>query len=305
MLFGPLAKLSYEAAVAVWLTLTAALYGLCCALLWRTLRVLRPYRWLALVGAVGFPPFYMLMANGQTTVIALVLVTAAYFALRAHRPFLAGLALGSLFYKPSLGLALVCVLFYGRELWMIAGAVIAVAFQIGVAWVAYGAGPIVRYFHVATHLGDVTPLLEPQPLQMQSLRAFFSILLPWPTVAMGAYVIAALVVLAIAAVVWRRATSLDVRYSVLLLATVLVDPHVNAYDLVLITPVFFLAVAWALERQIAGAMFWIACYLSYVLPALEFVPRITHVQLSVMALVGFMLVLARAGVPGERNSVAA
>src|SRR5262249_55459128 len=106
LVFAPFARCSYEVAVAAWLMLTALLYGLCCFVVWRALPALGEYRWLTLIGAAAFPPFYLLIANGQTTALALVCVTSAFFALKAGRPWFAGLALGSLFYKPSLGLVL-------------------------------------------------------------------------------------------------------------------------------------------------------------------------------------------------------
>ena len=44
------------------------------------------------------------LSYAQTSVVALVCFTMAFFALRADRPFLAGLAIGTLVYKPQLGL---------------------------------------------------------------------------------------------------------------------------------------------------------------------------------------------------------
>src|SRR5207248_9497414 len=125
----------------------------------------------------------------------LACVTAAYVALRAGRPWVAGLALGSLFFKPSLGLAFPFVLLYSREWRMLLGAVVAVAVQIATAWAYFGLESLRQYINVSRHLGQVSSLLEPFPSQMQSLRSFFSLLLPWPTVAVGLYLLCAAVVI--------------------------------------------------------------------------------------------------------------
>ena len=83
---------------------------------------------------------------------------------------------------------------------------------------------------------DVLPLLEPRLYQTHSLRSFWSLLLPWPRVAFALYVVSALAVLVLAVRVWKSGASLPVRFSALLLATVLVSPHLTVYDLVILAP---------------------------------------------------------------------
>jgi hypothetical protein len=293
LLFAPFARLPYEIAWGAWMALTCAGYGICCAVLWRAQPALRPYRWVAILLAAAYPAFYLLIAFCHNSVLALICVTAAYFALRARRPWLAGLALGSLIYKPALGLALPFVLLYGREWQMLTGAVVAAGLQLGVAAAYYGAGALRQYFDALAHVGQIAGVLEPIPNQMQSLRSFFSVLLPWPDVALAAYVVSALVVVVLAARCWRTNTGLDLRYGVLLLAMMLVDPHVNPYDLVAIVPVFFLIAPRASTRVRSGALLLTLLYLCYYLPGLFFVPAVTHVQLSVVALAALMVVLTR------------
>jgi hypothetical protein len=302
LLFAPLARLPYEMAWAVWIAITCAGYGICGALLWRAQPALRPYRWVAIVLAAGYPAFYLLVAFGQSSVLAVICVTAAYFALRARRPWLAGLALGSLIYKPSLGIALPFVLLYGREWRMLLGAATAVFLQFGAAAAYYGAGVLRQYADAITHVGRISGVLEPIPEQMQSLRSFFSVLLPWPNVALAGYVLAAAVMVAIAARCWRTTAALELRYSVLLLAMMLVDPHVNPYDLVAIAPVFILIASWVFTRVRRAPLVLPLLYLGYYLPGLFFVPAVTHVQVSVVALAALTVVLARAASTGEPDS---
>jgi hypothetical protein len=158
----------------------------------------------------------------------------------------------------------------------------------------YGSGVLGPYFDAVRHVGEIADALEPIRYQMQSLRSFFSVLVPSPDVAFGAYLLTAAVVVGLAARCWRTPAALELRYSVLLLATILVDPHVNPYDLVAIVPVFILIPQWAIARGWNGRLLWGLLGLCYYLPGLASVPALTHVQVSVIAMAGLTLVLAGA-----------
>ena len=76
------------------------------------------------------------------------------------------------------------------------------------------------------------------------------------------------------------------RYSVLLLASVLVAPHLTVYDLVILAPAFLLLGDWAIQtpaHPLAPAA-QVLLYISYPLFLLGPVSRFTHVQLSVLAM---------------------
>jgi len=83
---------------------------------------------------------------------------------------------------------------------------------------------------------------------------------------------------------WRSRAPLNLRYSVLLLATVLVAPHLTVYDLVILAPAFLLLGDWAIQtpaHPLAPAA-QVLLYISYPLFLLGPVSRFTHVQLSVL-----------------------
>jgi hypothetical protein len=105
LLFAPLAKLSYGYALATWLLLSTVLYAVCCFALWRRCSNLQKEPWTVLILAAAFPGFFHLIAWGQSSGLALLCFTAAYFALQTRRRFLTGLAIGCLVFKPQLGLA--------------------------------------------------------------------------------------------------------------------------------------------------------------------------------------------------------
>ena len=85
--------------------------------------------------------------------------TLAYLALRSNQPLLAGLAIGSLIFKPQLGLAAAVVFVFAREWRVVAGAVVAGSIQLAAAWMLYGSEVMRTYFHALMHLGEVLPLL--------------------------------------------------------------------------------------------------------------------------------------------------
>jgi hypothetical protein len=60
-----------------------------------------------------------------------------------------------------------------------------------------------------------------------------------------------------------------------------------------LTPVFFLVSNWAAGRGQTNHLLWGLLYLCYYLPGLSFVPAITHVQVSVVALAALAVLLTR------------
>ncbi len=72
----------------------------------------------ALVAAAS-PAFFNLVAHGQNSALALLCFTGMFFALKHERHFVAGLALGSLIFKPQLGLVAGCVFILSGQWWVV------------------------------------------------------------------------------------------------------------------------------------------------------------------------------------------
>ncbi len=127
------------------------------------------------------------------------------------------------------------------------------------------------------------PMLEPKPYQTHSLRTFWSMLVPWPGLSLGLYLFTALVVLGLAIACWngRRSLPLPLRFSVLLLASVLVAPHLTVYDLVILAPALILLADWLVVQPTTHLTRWLGTllYLIFALPLLGPFSRWTHVQL--------------------------
>jgi hypothetical protein len=297
LLFAPFARLSYPWALICWLTLSSLIYGLCGYAIWRACSNLRQYRFTVLILAVAFPAFWHLVAWGQTSALALACFTLAFFALRAQREFLAGLALGCLIFKPQLGVAAAVIFVDVRRWRVIAGASLSAAVQLAAAWISYGPNSLRSWIQTLSRLPSLLPLLEPKLYQTHCLRTFWTMLLPWPRVAFAFYFITALLTLALAARCWQCSLPLPLRYSVVLLATVLVAPHLTVYDLVVLAPAFLLLSNWiAIQPDDSTTpQLKLLLYLAYALPLLGPLARWTHLQLTVPVMLAILYVVFQLG----------
>ncbi len=149
------------------------------------------------------------------------------------------------------------------------------------------------------------------PIQMHSLRSFWTLLIPWPEVALALYALSSILAIAIAAAVWRSSHPLAIRFSALTLAAVLVNPHLFVYDLLVLSPVLLLLVAWARDRTVDCNMIKappaslptlnLLLYLVYILPLFGPLSRWTHVQVSVPAFAALLWLLWRLSIFPSRQ----
>jgi hypothetical protein len=288
IVFAPLAHLSYGWALILWWGGSAAVYALCCYSVWRACPNLRDHGGLVALLAVAYPAFFHLIAWGQTSAAALACFTLMFFLLRDRREFLAGLVLGCLIFKPQLGLA-AAVVFVSTGAWKtVLGAALSAAGQLSVGVPYYGVESLRHWVRVLLNVQAVLPLLEPKPYQTHSLRTFWSMLVPWPAFSFSLYVVSTVVVFGLTIGCWQRshAVPLSLRYSTLLLASVLVAPHLTVYDLVILAPAFILLAEWLIGQRVTSSTWWMGTllYLVYMLPLLGPFTRWTHVQLSVLAM---------------------
>jgi alpha-1,2-mannosyltransferase len=306
LFFAPLSVFAYGPALTLWVVASALLYALCVLAVWRTCPRLSPHGRTVALLALAYPPLFSLIGHGQTSALALASFTASWLALRGGHRFAAGLALGCLAYKPQLALGAGLVLLAVGEMRIVAGAVVAAAFQL--AWGAFqtGSAATLGYATMLTSLGSLAPTLGFKLHQMHCLRAFFDLLLPGP-VAKLAWAASALVALVLAIRIWRSALPLALRFAALLVATALVNPHQYMYDLVILAPAWLLLADAALARPAPpwAPLLRVLLYAAFVLPALGPLARVTHLQLSVLAMGAILVLLervARKGAEGDAVS---
>ena len=286
--FTPLARVSYGWSLLLWWGFNASVYGICCYSTWRTCPNLRQHAGTVALLALAFPAFFHLIAWGQTSAAALACFTLMFLLLRNRQEFLAGVALGCLIFKPQLGLA-AAIVFISIGAWKtVLGAALSAAGQLAVGLLYYGPKPFDHWIRMLRDVPELLPLLEPKLYQTHSLRTFWSMLVPWAGLSFGLYIVSAAFVLALTVACWKRsaAVPLPMRFSLLLLASVLVAPHLTVYDLVILAPAFLLLADWIVDQPLTPLTRRLGTllYLVYMLPLVGPFTRWTRVQVSVIAM---------------------
>ena len=143
-------------------------------------------------------------------------------------------------------------------------------------------------------IAPVEYLIEPKPFELHSIRALTRFA-PDP-IGTVLWLVASAVVIERCWQVWRRGKDAGLRMGVLVLASVLVSPHLFTYDATVLALTIVWLGAWV-ERDPAGqavaAQFWpLVCglYAAFLLPF----ARVLFVQVSVLLMVWLLFVITRA-----------
>jgi hypothetical protein len=296
--FVPLTRFSYLLAAQICATLGLLVYFICIYLIWKkSCPALRPYGNLVAICALAFPPLFHLFVRGQISALLLACFTAAYFALRSGRPWLAGIALGFLVLKPQFLIAIPFVLVLAGEWGAFGGLILSGGAQLLFARIYFGSAVMHSYLDMIEHPSrwiDVAEL-SLSPIQMHSLRAFWDLLLPSAALVLVLYFMSSLFVLGMTVAIWKSSSPLALRFSALAFAAVLVSPHLFIYDLLVLAPALLLLVNWGLlnpAHPLSPALQMLS-YFAFVLPLFGPLSRWTHLQLSVLCFATIVWLLYR------------
>ena len=315
LLFVPLSRFSFPVAARIWAVLCLLIYCGCIYVVVKMCSSLTPYSTIVAIAAAAYPPLFHSFVRGQVSALVLACFIAALLAFRSHRDWLAGIVLGLLIFKPQFLVAIPLVLLLARSWIAFVSLAASASAQLVLTWAWFGS-PVIRAYcdalwHVSRWIGSAE--LNLAPIQMHSLRSFWSLLVPWPQAAFPLYLVSSIAVVSIAAATWKSSSPLALRFAVLTLAAVLVNPHLFVYDLLVLAPALFLVVDIAADaacpersRRVrpasgasgprtnaSGATFLnnmprrssaallLLSYLAFIMPLLGPVSRWTHIQLSV------------------------
>jgi Glycosyltransferase family 87 len=295
LLFIALARLPFLKAAFVWAVFNLMLYLACIYAVWRCLPNLRPHRAIVITVALAFPPLFHFFVRGQFSVLIMFSFTLAFLALRKRRNWLAGVALGCLIFKPQFLVAIPLILLLSQSWSVLAALIVSATAQLVFTRLYFGPALMHTYFGLVLHPSAWIAVAELSlaPIQMHSLRSFWSLLLS-PQVAFVLYLLCSALVLGVAVIVWKSTSELALRYSALLFAAALVNPHLFVYDLLTLAPALLILVDWSLGRDSATRSEMIVLlYLSYVLPLSGPLSHWTHLQLSVIAFTTVLWLLYR------------
>ena len=302
--FIPLASLPFLAQAVTFAALSIAIYFGCVYVVWKRCPALRAHRALVAICAVAYPPLFHFFVRGQLSALVLVCFTAAYLAFLAQSDFLAGVALGLLAFKPQFLVAIPLVLLLAQAWKAFAGVVISAAAQFVLASSYFGSGVMQAYFtrllHSAGHPGSTELVLS--PIQMHSLRSFWEILIPWPPAVWLLYLLSSFAAIGITVPIWKSSCPLPLRFSALILAAVLLNPHLYIYDLLALAPVLLLVVEWSSTnpQHSSKPALDILLYLAFLLPLFGPLGRWTHLQLSVVVFAAILWNIFRIATPSHK-----
>lgn len=256
LLTAPFALIPYVPALFVWLT--ASWYAF-----YRALKLTMPGRGVLLL-ALAAPAVLINAVGGQNGCWTAALLGGG-LSLLERRPYLAGALFGTMIYKPHLAVLLPVALVAGRQWRAIAAAALTAGALLGLSWLVFGPELWAHYLRNLTALrhvileDDISPRMVSIFIAARSLGASVTTAY-WAQGAFG--VLACLAV----AVVWFRQTPAALKNAVLLLATCLVAPYLQDYDLVFGAMV----VAWLWQQPVetdrAERALQISCGLLLVLP---------------------------------------
>jgi Glycosyltransferase family 87 len=316
LFFAPLARFSFPVAARIWVGASLLVFAVCIYLIWNSCPNLRSYGGTVFLCAIAFPPLFHFFVRAQMSAVVLACFTSAFLAFRKDRSWLAGVALGFLFFKPQFLIAIPLVLLLSQAWKPLIGLVLSASAQLLFARIYFGPALLQTYFDTLRHISQVIGGVELSlaPIQMHSLRSFWTLLIPWPEVALAGYALSSILAIAIAAAVWRSSPHLAIRFSALTLAAVLVNPHLFVYDLLVLSPVVLLLVAWAVDRTVDCNLtnappaslptLNLLLYLVYILPLFGPLSRWTHVQVSVPAFAALLWLLWRLSIFPSRQLAA-
>ncbi len=225
LLILPLALAPYKAALAAWVGATLALYLATVRLISRS-----PRAWLL---ALAFPGVFLCALQGQNGFLTTALLGSSLLLLD-RRPWMAGLILGLLLYKPQLGV-LMPVLLVATGRWRtILAASLSGAALIAASTAVFGIEAWRSFFRV---LPTVSHNLSAGRLPLSKVPSLFASLrlLGAPAgLALGVNLIVGAAIAVATVIAWRRPGPLKLKAGLAVLATLLLTPYAFDYDLVLL-----------------------------------------------------------------------
>ena len=203
----------------------------------------------------GFFPLFVTVLQGQSDLVVLVPLAAAYTAWVRGRLGWAGIFSGLALAKPQL-LLLVPILFLARRAWRALAGFVAVIAAFGVVFVAaFGIGPVLDYINSVGRwaLGGKLPtngLIVYSDSAIYSLRNLLEAL-PGGAQGVGLAVLILLLALVALSLSWRPdKPRLD--FALAIAASLVLSPHQNVHDLaLLVIPGFALA-----DLALSGNLRW-------------------------------------------------
>ena len=291
-----LALMPYLVALLAWQAATLALY-LASVRAIIAGRIAPARAWL--IPALAFPAVFVNLGHGHNGFLTAALLACALLCLD-KRPWLAGLLIGLLAYKPQFALIVPVALVAGGHWRTLVSAAATVAAMTLATLALWGPAVWQGFFASLAFTRDV--VLEQGSTGFEKIQTVFAGLrLIGASVAMayaGQAVATLLVVLAVAWL-WHQRADFRLRAAALMVATMLTTPYALDYDMMVLGPALAFMVMHGLERGFAPfektllALVWVVPLLARCLG------MATHVPVGVLVMAGVFVVVMGRWVQGD------
>lgn len=270
--------------------------GITLALALRLAWLIRPAR-LTLLAAAGYPAVFICIGHGHNGFLTAALLGGGLFLLD-RRPWLAGLLLGCLVYKPQFALLLPLVLLAAWNWRAIGGAVIAVLALVGITLMLWG-WPVWQAF-IDSLPQTRAIIVEQGATGWEKIQSGFAAARMWGASVPLAYGVQTMLTATAlgCAVIATRTMAPNIRNAAVIAASLLSTPYVLDYDYVVLgVAILFLVVdaerrGWLDWEKSLYALGWITPLIGRTVAGAALVPLTLIVGIAVLALAlrrGFVL----------------
>jgi hypothetical protein len=246
----PLSYLSFTTAAYVWLSILLLAYFAA----WRIFVCLpgssnNPPHAFLLPLSLLFVPLIENITSCQKGTLLLLVLTATYALLTRGRPFSAGLVFGLMAFKPQFALPLAVVMLCKQQWRFVLGGLTTGTLLAGVCWLM-SQDLCTQYIAFSRHATDYMQNGGYDLTKSHALYGSLTLLLGQGSITplvQAVTGVAALLTLGMVALVWRgplcfHHARFQSQFAVLIIATILLSPHVYTYDLtMLLLPMGLLA----------------------------------------------------------------
>jgi hypothetical protein len=220
------AAFPYAWGLAIWVVASFAAYL-------AAIRAILP-RPQTLLLAAAFPGVFVNIGHGQNGFLTAALLGGALHLLD-RRPWIAGVLIGLLAYKPQFGVLIPIALLAGGKWRSVAAAIVAIAALVAISFATLG-GEVWHAFASSMNFTQ-TIVLEQGGTGWEKIQSAFSAARMWGASVQLAYALQGAVLLSLAATLgwlWHGDAAFELKAAGLATASLLATPYVLDYDLVVL-----------------------------------------------------------------------
>jgi len=292
------ATVPYAWGLSIWLVTSLAAYL-------AVIRAILP-RPETLLTAAAFPAVVVNIGHGQNGFLTAALLGGALHWLN-RKPWLAGILIGCLAYKPQFGVLIPIALLAGGRWSTIAAAMATVAALVAISFVTLGAG--VWHAFADSMTFTQTVVLEQGGTGWEKIQSVFSAVRMWGAGVHFAYSVQlalALILAASLAWLWQSDAAFELKASALASGSLLATPYVLDYDLVVLAVAIAFFARHGIDRGFRSFEISVLAA-AWIVPLLaRGIAGVTGIPLGLLVLLAiYIFTLRRAVLDRERVSVTA